>query len=218
MQCELLINMYLKIAFALFGSALLAVVSVQDARSPIDTSYALSARQEWGPVSGGLRMAISSIISGNLPREHTAFYVAIQNVGDADIVLNLGQMLANGKVMFPKAIRLTLTDAQGKTRELHFSDKRYPVVAGRVDDFTVALRSGSIYALRVSLDQYWSPETKEYVLTLSDGRYRISARLEGQGAKSVNIDMQGIALMNFWKGTVQSNSFEFEVRESGVPK
>ena len=213
-----MVSMYLKIASALFGSALLAVLSVQDVRSPIDTSYALSARQEWGPVSDGLRMAISPLISGNSPREHTAFDVAIQNVGDADIVLNLGQMLANGKVMFPTAIHLTLTDAQGKTRELHFSDKRYPVIAGRVDDFTVALRSSSIYVLRVSLDQYWSSETKEYVLTLSDGRYRIAARLEGQGAKSVNSDMRGIALMNFWKGTVQSNSFEFEVRKRGVPK
>jgi hypothetical protein len=210
--------MYLKITIVLFGPALLGVVSVQDVRSTIDTSYVLGARQEWGPVRSGLRLAVSSVASGTLSREHTAFYVAIQNVGDTDVVVNLGQMLANGKVMFPKAIHLTLTDALGKTRELHFSDKKYPAVAGRVDDFIVALRSGSIYVLRVSLDQYWSPATKEYVLTLSDGRYRIAARLEGQGAKSVNLDMQGIALMNFWKGTVQSNSFNFEVRGSGALK
>jgi hypothetical protein len=169
-------------------------------------------------VSDGPRMAVLSVTSGNQPREHPAFLVAIQNVGDTDVVVNLGHMLANGKVMFPEAIRLTLTDAQGKTRELHFSDKRYPGVAGRVDDFTVALRSGSIYVLRASLDQYWSPATKESVLTFSDGRHRIAARLEGQGAKSVNLDMQGIALMNFWKGTVQSNSFEFEVVGNSAPK
>jgi hypothetical protein len=175
-------------------------------------------RQDWGPVSGGLRMAISPVTPGNLPREGAAFYIAIQNVGAKDVVLNLGIMLANGSVMFPLAIRLTLTDSQGKTREFQFEDKRYPAIAGRVDDYIVALRSGSVYVLRVSLDQYWSPEAKAFASTLADGRRRISARFEGQGAKAVNLDMQGVALMNFWKGTVQSNSFEFEVTGNTAPK
>jgi hypothetical protein len=167
--------MFLKIAGVLFGLALLVLISVLGIRSAKDPNYFLGARQDWGPVSDGPRMAVLSVTSGNQPREHPAFLVAIQNVGDTDVVVNLGHMLANGKVMFPEAIRLTLTDAQGKTRELHFSDKRYPGVAGRVDDFTVALRSGSIYVLRASLDQYWSPATKESVLTFSDGRHRIAA-------------------------------------------
>jgi hypothetical protein len=70
-------------------------------------------------------------------------------------------MLANGKVMLPAAIRLLLTDPAGHTRELQFFDRRYPAVAGRVDDFTVALRARSIYALRVSLNQYWSPPRRK---------------------------------------------------------
>jgi hypothetical protein len=174
--------------------------------------------QNWGPVSGGLRIAISPVNSGNQPRENASFYVAIQNVSEKDLVLNLGLMLANGKVMFPKAIRLTLTDIQGKTRDLHFSDRRYPAIIGRADDFTVALRSGSIYVLRLSLDQYWSPATKEFILALADGRYRIVARFEGQGAKTDNLDMKGVALLNFWNGTVQSNAFEFEVAGNAAPK
>jgi hypothetical protein len=122
-------------------------------------------------------------------------------------------MIPNGKVMFPTAIRLTLTDAAGQTRELDFSDRRYPAVAGRVDDFTVALRSGSIYALRVSLNQYWSPTTKEFGLKLAAGRHRIAARFEGHGARTVNLDMQGAALLNFWKGTMESNVVDFVVSE-----
>jgi hypothetical protein len=121
------------------------------------------------------------VSSGNLPPAGAEFYVALENTSDSDFVVNLGQMLANGKVMFPTAIRLTLTDPAGQTRELDFSDRRYPGVAGRVDDFTVALRSGSIYALRVSLNQYWSPATKEFVLKL--GPVGIGSRRGSKGKK-----------------------------------
>jgi hypothetical protein len=106
---------------------------------------------------------------------------------------------------------LTLTDPAGTTRELDFSDRRYPGVAGRVDDFTVALRAGSSYLLRVTLNQYWSQATKEFELKLAEGRHQIRARFQGQGAESANLDMQGVALLNFWRGTVHSNALEFEV-------
>jgi hypothetical protein len=162
--------------------------------------------------------ASTSVNSGTLPPVGAKFYVALQNTGDADFVVNLGHMLANGKVMFPAAIHLILTDPPGKTRELDFSDRRYGVVAGRVDDFTVALRTGSVYVLRATLDQYWSPATQEFALRLMDGHYRIAARFDGQGVKAGNLDMQGIALMNFWKGTVRSNSLEFDVARNAPSK
>jgi hypothetical protein len=173
----------------------------------------INTAQAWGATSNGLRMAISPVTPGAVPPQRAEFYVAFQNVGDKDIILNLGSMLANGKVHFPEAVHLILTDAQGKTRELQFSDKRYPGVLGRVDDFIVALRSGATYILRLSLEQYWCPSTKEFDLRLIEGRYRIAARFEGKGANSVNLDMQGIALMNFWKGTLQSDWLDFEVSE-----
>jgi hypothetical protein len=156
-------------------------------------------------------MAISSVASGPLPGDRAEFDIAIQNVGSTDVVLNLGFMLANGKVMFPQAIRLLVIDAQGETRELHFSDRRYPGIAGRVDDFIVALRSGSSYVLRVNLEQYVSVKTGEFVLKLPYGQYRMAARFEGQGAGTSNGDMRGVALLNSWKRTLESNSLEFEV-------
>lgn len=121
-------------------------------------------------------------------------------------------MLANGKVMFPGAVRLRLTDSHGTTRELEYFDKRYPAIAGRVDDFIVALRAGSVYAIRISLERYWSRATKEFDLTLQRGRYQIEARFDGQGAQSINGDTAGIALLNFWKGTLRSNSIALEVQ------
>jgi hypothetical protein len=179
----------------------------------ISSQWVGSASQASGPSTHGLRIGISSVRSGNLPPVGAEFYVALENTADADFVVNLGHMLANGKVMFPTAIHLTLTDPAGQRRELAFSDRRYSAVAGRVDDFMMALRSRSIYSLRVSLDQYWSPTTKEFALKLAAGRHQIAARFEGQGAKAVNLDMQGTALLNFWKGTVESNVVNFVVSE-----
>ena len=68
-----------------------------------------------------------------------------------------------------------------------------------------------MYQFRTNLDNYWSKATKEFTLTLPDGRYRITARLDGQGAQYLNLDTPGIALMNFWKGQAQSNALEFQV-------
>jgi len=161
----------------------------------------------WGPTTNGLRIAISSASSA-LPASGGEFWIAIQNAGTADFVVNLGFMLGNGKVMFPLAVRLVVADSTGTPRELQFSD-RYPAIAGRVDDFTVALRAGAIYSLPVSLDQYVTAAARRVQLT--PGRYRIFARLEGHGAATDNLDMKGVALLNFWKGSTQSNVVEFDV-------
>jgi hypothetical protein len=179
----------------------------------ISSQLMLPSSQATGPSTRSLRIGISSVRSGNLPPAGAEFYVALENTADSDFVVNLGLMLGNGKVMLPTAIRLILTDAAGQARELDFSDRRYGVVGGRVDDFTVALRAGSVYALRVSLNQYWSPTTNEFALRLASGRHQIAARFEGQGASAVSFDMQGAAGLNFWKGTVESNVVDFVVSE-----
>lgn len=46
------------------------------------------------------------------------FRVTLENVGDKDAVLNLGIMLANGKVLLPDAIHLILIDSRGKSGRL----------------------------------------------------------------------------------------------------
>ncbi len=143
--------------------------------------------------------------------ENFTFRLSLENTGVHDIVLNLGMMLANGKVHLPDAIRLILTDAKGKSRELHFSDRRYPFVGGRIDDYSVPLRAGSSYSIKVSLNDYWSPDTKEPRLNLPPGEYRIRADFTGSGARYVNLDTQGMKLMNFWRGTLRSDETGFVV-------
>jgi hypothetical protein len=181
-------------------------------------SHAIGARQspplvgaDWGGTNAGLRMAISSVATATARPEEREFYIAIENIGETDVVINLGSMLSNGKIMFPNAVRLVLTDSQGTTRELQYFDRQYPGIAGRVDDFIVALRAGSVHAIRVSLDRYWSRATKEHDLKLTRGRYRIEAQFDGQGALSLNLDTPGIGLLNFWKGTLRSNYLAFEI-------
>jgi len=177
---------------------------------PVSPQSSLSATRAWGPSTDGLRIAISTT-SPRPPSTSPEFLISIQNIGKTDFVVNLGFMLANGKVMFPEAVRLSLTDPAGDTRELRFFDRRYPAIVGRLDDFMVALRAGAAYEFPVSLDQYWSESTKEFGMKLGAGHYRIEARFEGRGASYINLDTPGIALMNFWKGTAQSDTVEFEL-------
>lgn len=169
--------------------------------------------QAWGKPYGGLRIGIATVNRDSASSADVQFEVAFENIGTADFVLNLGYMLANGKVMLPFSVRLVLTDPSGQTRELQFA----ATVAGRLDDFTVSLRVGSVYTIRVAMDQYWSPSSKEFDVKLTRGRYRVLARFQGEGARTRNSDMPGLALMNFWKGTVQSNPLEFDVSSTAAP-
>jgi hypothetical protein len=126
---------------------------------PVSPQSSLPATRAWGPSTDGLRIAISTIPI-TPPSTGPEFLISIQNISSRDFVVNLGFMVANGKVMFPEAVRLSLTDPAGTTRDLHFFDRRYPAIVGRVDDFTVALRAGATYEFPVSLDQYVSPLVK----------------------------------------------------------
>jgi len=190
---------------------LVTAIATIGALPPSSRQAAVVPGPAWGQAIGGLRIGIATVNDRTIPSADTQFDVALENNGAADFVLNLGYMLANGKVMFPSAIRLVLTDPSGKTRELEYFDRKYPGIAGRVDDFTVGLRVGSVHAIRATMDHYWSPATNEYGVKLTNGRYRIVARFQGEGPRSHNLDMPGVALLNFWKGTVESNPLEFVI-------
>ena len=132
--------------------------------------------------------------------------LAFRNVGDHDVMLNLGVMMSNGKVQLPNRVAIKFADARGKTRLFQFGDGRYPTVAGRLDDYVVPLRVGSTYTLQLTLDQFWCLETKEFSIPLLSGDNFLTAQFEGTGANAVNLDMPGIRLMNFWFGKVESNT------------
>ncbi len=175
--------------------------------SPASSGESIQGWQ-WGSSVDGLQLSLTTADSGN--RDAPELQVAFRNVGDHDVTLNLGSMLANGKVQLPDNINLSFTDPEGRTRTLKFGDKRHSFVAGRVDDYVVPLRVRSIYTLRLTLDQFWCRETREFEVKLLPGRNQLTAQFEGSGAKFVNIDMPAIKLMNFWLGKVQSNTLAVE--------
>jgi hypothetical protein len=161
-----------------------------------------------GAVSDGLQMSlsVSKDHGGNVPE----FEIAIHNVGENDVALNLGMMLANGKVQLPVNIHLNITDSSGKSMDLDFADKRYAGTSGRVDDYVIPLRAGATYAMTLRLDQFVSPLSGEFETKLKPGKYKVLAEFHGTGENNFNTGMNGMLWMNFWTGNLRSNAVLIE--------
>ena len=158
----------------------------------------------------GLRLSVLSISGDSI--DAIRLRVALNNVSDKDTVLNLGMMLGNGRVQLPTAVRLILTDSGGDTRKLHFP---VPNVGGRVDDFIVPLRAGSTYTLRLSLKDYWCPESKEFPLKLAPGSYGVCAEFIGTQAQHLNEDTEVLMFMPFWTGKLKSEVAQLQIGTQG---
>ena len=165
---------------------------------------------QWGTAVDGLQMSISRIKDAD-PKV-PSFQVALRNVGEKDIILNLGAMLANGKMQEPDALSFIITDANGRTLRAHFAGVWS--VDGRVDDYIVPLRAGSMYTLRLSSRSFALPIDNMFIAPrlLSSGNSTIMAEFDGGGAKATNLDTPGLKLMNFWTGKLQSTVLKVEAR------
>jgi hypothetical protein len=165
----------------------------------------------WGEVVGGLQMSIYPDQASRADSKPPKFRVELRNVGESDLILNLGMMLANGKKQYPNAVVLTLIDAQGKSRHLDLSEPFS--VGGRLDPLVLPLPTGAAFSIPVDLDKYWAPASKEFDFKLKPGSYLLEAQFTGRGVsqQEANLDVKGIALMPYWRGTVTSNHLQFEV-------
>lgn len=159
--------------------------------------------RECGNAVGGVQLCLTGVA--------TNLQLSFTNVGDRDITLNLGIVLANGKMQSPTQVAIKFTDSQRKTRRFEFFDKRYSGIGGRVDDYLVPLRAHSTYTLQLSLDQFWCQDTKEFSIPLLAGDNYLTAEFEGTGANLINGDTQGIKFMNFWRGKVESNTLRLSL-------
>lgn len=164
---------------------------------------------QWGEAVDGVQMSISEagVVKAGVPNLRVTF----QNNRKEDVDLYLGIVggsgprpciLENRTVPCTFNFTLGVTDAVGKTRRFRFKGIMY--VAGRLDPYIAWLRAGSSYALDIGLDQFWSPETKEYELKLAVGEYKIFLEFEGR-EPDLNSHEQSINKMNFWKGRLKSN-------------
>jgi hypothetical protein len=141
------------------------------------------------------------------------FRMDLQNVGDHDLVLNLGFTLANGSKQYPVAIVLTIIDPQGKARQFDLIGPGS--IAGRLDPLILPLPVGSTFSLPVDLEKYWAAASKEFEYKFQRGTYSLEARFSGKAVspQEANPDVKGIALMPYWTGTVTSNRLQFEVNK-----
>jgi len=192
----------MKIIFKLILPLILATGFVSPS---YPASTGIGGNSEWGNPSDGVQLSLSTS-----DPNASELQVAFRNVGNRDVMLNLGGMMANGKVQLPQGISIEFTDGQGKVRLFKFADKKHSSVGGRLDDYIVPLRVDSMYTLSVTLDQFWCPETNEFKIPLTAGKNHLTAQFRGTGAHFINLDTPGIRLMNFWLGNVESNTVTIE--------
>jgi hypothetical protein len=167
--------------------------------------------QAGGQAVSGLRMTINLDRAVGVRSKTPDFRIELRNMGENDLVLNLGVMLANGKRQYPNAIILTLTDAQGKSRRLDLRDPSF--ISGRVDPLVVPLPVGAVFSIPVNLDRYWAVASAEFDYKPKPGSYALEAQFTGKGVsqQGANLDLPGIALMPYWQGTVTSNLLRFDI-------
>jgi hypothetical protein len=165
---------------------------------------------QWGEAVDGVQMSISE--AGSVKAGEPNLRVTFKNDLKEDVDLYLGIIggsgprpcvLENRTIPCTFNFTLSVTDAAGDARRFKFKGIMY--VAGRLDPYIAWLRAGSTYALDIGLDQFWSPETKEYDLKLAPGEYRIFLEFEGREPDLMSYE-QSINKMNFWKGRLKSNT------------
>lgn len=169
----------------------------------------------WGEPHTGLRIGVYTIQPDEAGQGQPGFGVVLENVGENDLVLNLGLMLANGKTQKMHAIRFLISGPGKRVREMRL--RSYPI-GGRVDPMVVPLPKGASYTIRCTLDQYVLAEPETGLPTndasrLEPGTYKITAVYQGKLVKEfINSDMEGFGLMPYWTGTIRSAELPFEMR------
>ena len=161
---------------------------------------------DFGKAVGGLRLQLQLPASRLAKNAPTHFEVVLQNVGESDLNVRLGDALGTWRNYYPVDLRLIVTNRQNKIRTLKYSSLR---VAGRLDLFVVPLPVGSTYTLRCAFDNFLDPETGKG-LDLSGRECRLAAELTGGFLPThFNADLKGLSLMSWWQGQVRSNELKF---------
>lgn len=165
----------------------------------------------WGKAHEGLRIGIYSVQPTQAGQDQREFRVVLENVGENDLVLNVGLMLGNGRSQKPEAIRLLITDPEGRLRELH--PQPY-IVGGRVDPMLVPLPAGASYTIRCTLAQYvlGIGKSLESAARLKPGAYRVRADYDPKrGCEFDKWDVMSLVSACHWAGTVHSRDLGFNI-------
>lgn len=146
-------------------------------------------------------------------KEGTPSLVAqVINSGSQPLILNIGTMLANGRQQFADRLQLQLTRPDKTVLHLHMLGPG--AIAGRIDPMVIPLPPHATYSLELDLNQYCAPKEHVWKLDLPPGSYVLGAEYTGVGVpqRTANLDMQGLSLMPYWTGTIQSSVLNFTVK------
>jgi hypothetical protein len=147
----------------------------------------------------GLTLALTADATG------TKYYASLRNDGAKPLFLVLGTITANDKWICPSRIELLITGPDRKTHRSPSSVGCDPSggIAGRMDPFIIPLVAAASYAFPV-LDLNGAPA----------GHYIIKATYTGVSVslRSCNGDMQGLSLIHYWTGAVESSTTTVAIR------
>lgn len=164
----------------------------------------------WGKAHEGLRIGIDKVHFPRPGRGRPEFRVILENVGDDDLAVNIGIMLANGRAQYPNAIWLLAEGPDGRKQQLIPNGPGR--IAGRVDPMLVPLPAGASYAVRCTLNQFSIGESAEPAAHLKPGVYRISAVYDSAKARTFERkNVMSFFSARHWKGTVRSAPRSFDL-------
>jgi hypothetical protein len=177
------------------------------------TSTSITTSEPWGPAVSDLQMSIASrpvsvgsIYHGVMSHRSVvpSLVLTVRNVGLHTAHLYLGPKV--GGYESPEQVRLAVLDAQGKTHDFRFVDRRYAGIAGGIGAFVVTLHDQESYTLQFALDDFWRPDMTGEATSLR-GRLRITAYLQGTDSDRPT---RASRTWDYWIGELRSNTLQLE--------
>jgi hypothetical protein len=178
--------------------------------------------KDWGSPVDGLQMRIyldPATGQSKVPR----FKVELRNVGEKDLLLNLGIMSRSGEQQYPSAVSLILVESQ---RLFQFIELKRSLPASEAGKETLylPLPVGASFSFPVDLDNYWAVNSKEFD-KLKPGTYWLAAHLNGftRAARSFSVTIPGqpasvfvrtsdmVTPQTVWGPPPRSNTLQFEI-------
>jgi hypothetical protein len=128
--------------------------------------------------------------------------MSLRNTGTRDTAVTLGMDLANGHRYFPDRLTMDVkTSGFGTIREFEYWDPSLPGIAGRVDPWVVPLPHSSEFSITRPLGHFWLNGASLAELSRP---FQVRLRLKAQAPINSNLDMAGIAPLNYFSGDLES--------------
>lgn len=133
--------------------------------------------KDWGAAANGLQLRIYLDKAASERSKAPKFRVEMRNVGQEDILLNLGVVTRNGE-QYPTAVSLTLADSQNLFQLIELK-RSVPASDGGNETLYLPLSVGAAFSFPIDLENYWAVNSKMFDSKLKPGTYWLAAHLNG---------------------------------------